>query len=131
MTQLPRLGPLQNRVKSIMPETRGRGTGSTALIARRWREMRRMSSGRKPETGEPCAWKRASTVREGAERNVLKRQRARRLLHQKNGAVVRQFVGYDRFVGEQAYRQLGEVYRALRLYVNCFQPSMKLQSKDR
>ena len=28
-------------------------------------------------------------------------------------------------------RQLAELYRALRLYVNCFQPSMKLQSKQR
>jgi hypothetical protein len=28
-------------------------------------------------------------------------------------------------------RQLTELYRALRLYVNCFQPSMKLQSKLR
>src|SRR6266699_789122 len=34
-------------------------------------------------------------------------------------------------VGEQAYRQLTELYRALRLYVNCFQPSMKLLSKQR
>jgi len=50
---------------------------------------------------------------------------------QKNGAVVRQVVGYDRFVGEHACRQLTELYRALRLYVNCFQPSMKLQSKLR
>src|SRR5438045_2924998 len=40
-------------------------------------------------------------------------------------------VGYDGFVGEHAYRQLTELYRALRLYVNCFQPSMKLQSKQR
>ncbi len=40
-------------------------------------------------------------------------------------------VGYDRFVGEHAYRQLTELYRALRLYVNCFQPSMKLQEKQR
>jgi hypothetical protein len=50
---------------------------------------------------------------------------------QKNGAIVRQVVGYDRFVGELAYRQLTELYRALRLYVNCFQPSMKLQMKQR
>ncbi len=50
---------------------------------------------------------------------------------QKNGAIVRQVVGYDRFVGEHAYRQLTELYRALRLYVNCFQPSMKLLSKER
>jgi hypothetical protein len=39
-------------------------------------------------------------------------------------------VGYDRFVGEHAYRQLTELYRALRLYVNCYQPSMKLLSKQ-
>jgi hypothetical protein len=52
-------------------------------------------------------------------------------VEQKNGAIVRQVVGYDRLVGEQAYRQLTELYRALRLYVNCFQPSMKLQAKQR
>jgi len=52
-------------------------------------------------------------------------------VEQKNGAIVRQVVGYDRFVGEHAYRQLMELYRALRLYVNCFQPSMKLLSKQR
>ena len=40
-------------------------------------------------------------------------------------------MGYDRFVGEHAYRQLAELYRALRLYMNCFQPSMKLLSKHR
>jgi hypothetical protein len=40
-------------------------------------------------------------------------------------------VGYDRLVGEHAYLQLTELYRALRLYVNCFQPSMKLLSKPR
>jgi hypothetical protein len=33
---------------------------------------------------------------------------------QKNGAIVRQVVGYDRLVGECAYRQLTELYRALR-----------------
>jgi len=52
-------------------------------------------------------------------------------VEQKNGQIVRQVVGYDRFVGELAYRQLTELYRALRLYVNCFQPSMKLQTKER
>jgi hypothetical protein len=52
-------------------------------------------------------------------------------VEQKNGAMVRQVVGHDRLVGEHAYRQLTELYRALRLYVNCFQPSMKLLSKQR
>jgi len=40
-------------------------------------------------------------------------------------------VGYDRFVGEHAYQQLTELYRALRLYVNCFQPRVLLLSKQR
>jgi hypothetical protein len=52
-------------------------------------------------------------------------------VEQKNGAIVRQFVGFDRLVGEQAYWQLRELYRAVRLYVNCFQPSMKLLCKER
>src|SRR6266699_3004008 len=49
-------------------------------------------------------------------------------VEQKNGAVVRKSVGYERLVGVQAYHQLREVYRALRLVVNCFQPSLKLQA---
>jgi hypothetical protein len=51
-------------------------------------------------------------------------------VEQKNGAVVRHFVGNARLVGSQAARQLRELYRGLRLYVNCFQPSMKLLSKQ-
>jgi len=56
-------------------------------------------------------------------------------VEQKNGSVVRHVVGYDRFEGEPAsprgYPQLAELYRALRLYVNVFQPSMKLRQKSR
>jgi integrase-like protein len=52
-------------------------------------------------------------------------------VEQKNGSVVRQLVGYDRFEGQRAYRQLAELYRAVRLYVNFFQPSMKLVTKMR
>jgi hypothetical protein len=52
-------------------------------------------------------------------------------VEQKNGSVVRQLVGYDRFAGERAYRQLAELYRAVRLYVNFFQPSLKLRTKQR
>jgi hypothetical protein len=40
-------------------------------------------------------------------------------------------VDYDRFEGEHAYQQLAELYRAVRLYVNFFQPSMKLRLKER
>ncbi len=52
-------------------------------------------------------------------------------VEQKNGSIVRQLVGYDRYAGEPAYRQLVELYRAARLYVNFFQPSVKLQAKQR
>ncbi len=52
-------------------------------------------------------------------------------VEQKNGSIVRALVGYDRFEGESAYRQLAELYRAVRLYVNGFQPSMKLRTKHR
>jgi hypothetical protein len=52
-------------------------------------------------------------------------------VEQKNGSIVRQIVGYDRFAGESAAQQLAEVYCALRLYVNFFQPSLKLVVKRR
>jgi hypothetical protein len=52
-------------------------------------------------------------------------------VEQKNGAVVRQLVGYDRFEGERACCQLAELYRGVRLYINFFQPSMKLKTKHR
>ena len=61
------------------------------------------------------------TCKHGSGRGGEKRtekQRARRLLHQKNGAIVRQVVGYDHFVGEHAYPQLTELYQTLRLYIN-------------
>lgn len=40
-------------------------------------------------------------------------------------------IGYDRYEGEVAYRQLADLYRAVRLYVNFFQPSMKLMTRKR
>ena len=51
-------------------------------------------------------------------------------VEQKNGVVVRQVVGHGRLVGVHASLQLDELYRALHWYVNCFQPSMKLVSKQ-
>ena len=52
-------------------------------------------------------------------------------VEQKNGSIVRQLIGYDRFEGRLAHRQLTELYRVIRLYVNLFQPSMKLIFKKR
>ncbi len=52
-------------------------------------------------------------------------------VEQKNGAVVRQLIGYDRFASKAAYAQLVRVYRLARLHVNFFQPVQKLVSKHR
>ncbi len=52
-------------------------------------------------------------------------------VEQKNGAIVRKFVGYDRFTGSSPYQALRALYQQLRLYVNFFQPSLKLVSKTR
>jgi hypothetical protein len=52
-------------------------------------------------------------------------------VEQKNGALVRRIVGYDRFEGAAACRQLAALYGVLRLYTNFFQPSLKLISKER
>ena len=52
-------------------------------------------------------------------------------VEQKNGSIVRKMIGYDRFEGLVPCRILGELYQTLRLYVNFFQPSVKLVSKHR
>lgn len=52
-------------------------------------------------------------------------------VEQKNGAIVRRMVGYRRFEGLTAAAVLAQLYRASRLFVNFFQPSFKLLSKER
>ena len=52
-------------------------------------------------------------------------------IEQKNGAVVRRFVGYERFSGMVAGQCLAQLFQAVRWYVNHFQPSFKLRSKTR
>ena len=52
-------------------------------------------------------------------------------VEQKNGAVVRQTVGYRRYEGLEAAAALARLYAALRLFVNFFQPSFKLARKTR
>ena len=52
-------------------------------------------------------------------------------VEQKNWSVVRHLVGYDRFEGQVAWDALQDLYEVLRLYINFFQPSMKLLSKER
>ena len=52
-------------------------------------------------------------------------------IEQKNGAVVRRFVGHQRLKGILAAQVLGRLHRLTRLYVNFFQPSFKLRDKRR
>src|SRR3954462_11126549 len=52
-------------------------------------------------------------------------------VEQKNGAVVRRTIGYRRFEGLEAAAGLGRLYAAVRLFVNLFQPSLKLAAKVR
>jgi hypothetical protein len=52
-------------------------------------------------------------------------------VEQKNWSVVRRLIGYDRYSSRAALETLNRVYHLLRLYVNFFQPVMKLVSKTR
>jgi hypothetical protein len=54
-----------------------------------------------------------------------------RHVEQKNGSIVRRLVGYDRYEGARACLTLGRLYQQVRLYVNFFQPSVKLLEKSR
>jgi hypothetical protein len=52
-------------------------------------------------------------------------------VEQKNWTVVRRYIGYDRYEGIAAQCFLNDLYGDIRLYVNFFQPVMKLVSKTR
>jgi hypothetical protein len=51
-------------------------------------------------------------------------------VEQKNWSVVRHTVGYDRWETEQELALLENIYDDLRLYINFFQPSLKLIAKE-
>jgi len=52
-------------------------------------------------------------------------------VEQKNGAIVRALIGYDRYTSKAAYAQLVRVYRLVRLHANFFQPVQRLVRKSR
>ncbi len=52
-------------------------------------------------------------------------------VEQKNYSIVRKYVGYSRYEGENILRVLNCLYKNLRLYTNYFQPVMKLINKER
>ena len=73
------------------------------------------------------------TSRQGIEftRSRAYRSNDQAWIEQKNGAVVRRFVGHHRYSGPLAGQMLVRLYQSLRLYVNYFQPSFKLLEKNR
>jgi len=52
-------------------------------------------------------------------------------VEQKNGNIVRRLVGYDRYTSKAAYQCLERLYYIVRLYMNFYQPTMKLLDKTR
>lgn len=52
-------------------------------------------------------------------------------VEQKNWSVVRRLIGYDRYSSRAALETLNRIYDLLRLYINFFQPVMKLVTKTR
>ncbi len=52
-------------------------------------------------------------------------------IEQKNGSVIRRFVGHERYSGSMAGQILAHLYGAMRLYVNHFQPSFQLLERSR
>jgi hypothetical protein len=50
-------------------------------------------------------------------------------IEQRNLVVVRKYVGYERYDCIEAVEAMNELYEALRLYLNFFQPTFKLQGK--
>ena len=52
-------------------------------------------------------------------------------IEQKNGSVIRRFVGHNRYSGPIAGQAMAHLYGAMRLYVNHFQPSFQLLDKSR
>jgi len=52
-------------------------------------------------------------------------------VEERNGSVIRNLIGYDRYEDLQATQALNDVYDRLRLWVNFFQPSAKLVEKHR
>ena len=75
------------------------------------------------------AWCNARSITFTRSRAYRKNDQAH--VEEKNGSVVRRLVGYDRFEGNAARECLADLYGIARLYINFFQPSMKLISKSR
>lgn len=71
----------------------------------------------------------AEGLRFTRSRDYMKNDQAH--IEERNGAVIRRLIGYDRYEGQAAADAFNRVYELQRLWINFFQPSMKLASKHR
>lgn len=78
---------------------------------------------------EMVAWCKARRITFTRSRAYRKNDQAH--VEEKNGSVVRKLVGYERFEGNEALKIMTNLYSVSRLYINFFQPSMKLIKKTR
>ena len=76
-------------------------------------------------------WQYCKDIEIGFTRSRPYKKNDQCFIEQKNGSVVRRNVGYDRLEGPIACQMLAELYSVLRLYINFFQPSVKLVRKRR
>ena len=74
-------------------------------------------------------WCKNTGIRLTRGRSYKKNDQA--YVEQKNWAVPRRLIGYDRYSSKAAYAQMQRLYGLVRLYVNFFQPTSKLIRKER
>ena len=74
-------------------------------------------------------WCRENGIRFTRSRDHRKNDNC--FIEQKNGAVVRNYIGYDRLEGLEEQALLAAVYRPLTPLLNFFMPTQKLKSKTR
>ena len=74
-------------------------------------------------------WARANNIAMTRSRPSKKNDNA--FVEQKNRSVVRAYVGYGRYDCIEAVDTMNELYKTLRLYINFFQPTYKLQGKEK
>ena len=107
----------------------GGGTGShrqTAALSRPQHLLRHASVFINDTLTQYCADRGIEFTRSRAYR---KNDQA--WVEQKNGAVIRRFLGHERYSGQVAGQTIAHLHGAMRLYVNYFQPSFKLMQKTR
>lgn len=74
-------------------------------------------------------WCEANNITFTRSREYRKNDQAH--VEEKNGSIVRKLIGYDRYEGFHSWQILSELYSKARLYINFFQPCLKLISKER